>query len=128
MFQLPDDKTGYISELLSVDLKLLEECNLMDYSLLLLIIDKSLLKLEQNEEIERILLDPNLNKRIIRSSNDKYIYCLGIIDYLQEYDFKKHCEHKIKYMLYGNQASAVDSKLYAFRMQNFVNKYLLGIN
>ena len=40
MFQLPDDKAGYISELLSVDLKLLEECNLMDYSLLLLIMTK----------------------------------------------------------------------------------------
>lgn len=97
----------------------------MDYSLLLVVIDRYNIDIEQNEDLEKIYKDPSLIRRIFTSQNNRYIYCIGIIDYLQKYNFKKKFEHKFKYIFHKNNASAVDSKLYSLRMYKFLSTHLL---
>jgi hypothetical protein len=105
---------------------MLQDCDLMDYSLLFIIIEAS--ESEQDkEELEKLFREPRMIRRIFRSRNKKYIYCLGLIDYLQKYDLKKAIEHKLKKIVHDDRASAVDSKLYAFRMEKFLKKHLLDV-
>ena len=83
----------------------------------------------ENEEVKELLdlfSEPRMAKRIFKSKNKKYIYCLGIIDYLQKYTFKKAIEHRLKKIVHGDQASAVDSTLYAFRLEKFVQTHLIN--
>lgn len=107
---------------------MLQDCDLMDYSLLLIIIEQNYNNAEEQDELENLFREPRMIRRIFRSENQKYIYCLGIIDYLQKYDFKKAIEHKLKRIVHDDRASAVDSKLYAFRLQKYVNKHLFDFN
>jgi len=111
---------------------MLQDCDLMDYSLLIIVINCEIGKTidsqnNENEDLEVMFREPKLIRRIFRSKNKKYVYCLGIIDYLQKYDLKKAIEHRVKRIVHDDKASAVDSKLYAIRLQKFVNKNILEI-
>ena len=53
----------------------------MDYSLLLIIIEANNSP-EDQDELELMFREPRMIRRIFRSESKKYIYCLGIIDYL----------------------------------------------
>lgn len=118
-----------IEDILQNDLNMLVDCDLMDYSLLLIIIEKKDNNPDSKLELERIFSDQSrMIRRIFTSSNGKYIYVLGIIDYLQKYNLKKAIEHRLKKLVHDDRASAVDSKLYACRLKQFVSKYLLDPN
>lgn len=106
-----------IEENLINDLEMLSSCNLMDYSLLLIIIDNSLL--------DDYIIDPFLSNKLFKSDNGKNSYILGIIDFLQNYNFKKKFEHQFLNMMNDDKASAVDSKLYAYRMYCFSKRHLI---
>lgn len=57
------------------------------------------------------------------SSNRKFIYHIGIIDYLQTYNMEKQLESRIKTTLLGrsfNEISAIDPKPYAERFLGFM--------
>lgn len=125
MFKINKFHSDWISDCLEEDLDLLFRCNLMDYSLLVIIIDKGDLAIEDNDEIEKVFKDPSLIRRVFRSENERYIYCIGLIDYLQKYNMKKQIEHKCKYIIHQNKASVADPRLYASRMLYFLNKNFL---
>jgi hypothetical protein len=98
----------------------------MDYSLLLIIIDKKNVDFNNDdEEIIKLFKEPCLARRIFNHEKSPFIYCIGIIDYLQKYNLKKRMEHRFKYLIHKDNCSAVDSKLYALRMQKFLSKYML---
>lgn len=56
------------------------------------------------------------------SANGKYIYHIGIIDYLQDFNFEKIMENKLKVMINksGAQISAIEPKPYATRYLKFM--------
>lgn len=118
-----------IYEVLNKDLSMLVDCELMDYSLLLIIIDSSSTSInsEEKEELEFIFKEPNLIRKIIPSKSGKYYYIVGIIDYLQKYDFKKVVESNFKRLFHNDKASAVDPKLYGYRMRSFLGKNFLNV-
>lgn len=119
----------FIEETIHSDLNMLVECDLMDYSLLLIIIEKDDSNPESKLELEKIFSEQSrMIRRIFPSSNGKYLYVLGIIDYLQKYNFKKAIEHRLKKLVHDDRASAVDSKLYAYRLSKFTTKHLLDPN
>lgn len=118
-----------IEDNLQNDLNMLVDCDLMDYSLLLIIIEKDDSNPESKLELERIFSEQSrMIRRIFPSSNGKYIYVLGLIDYLQKYNLKKAIEHRLKKLVHDDRASAVDSKLYAYRLNKFVTKHVLDPN
>lgn len=119
-----------IQDSLSKDLSLLSDLDLMDYSLLLIIVDNSDYEEDPKTNIELNLMLENskLTRKLFISENKKYLYILGVIDYLQKYNFKKAIEHKIKKIIHDDRASAVDSKLYAYRMNKFISRNVFDNN
>ena len=97
----------------------------MDYSLLLII---SYLPKESDPEYEtmiKMFSDKRYYARIYKSKNMKYLYILGIIDYLQKFNVAKFFENKYKCILYGKQikyVSAVDPMIYSDRMLQFAHE------
>jgi hypothetical protein len=60
--------------------------------------------------------------------NGKFIYYLGIIDYLQEYNWSKKIENAFKSQQNGknrHQISAVPSIEYRDRFFNFMNQHVI---
>lgn len=117
-----------IESLLQTDLILLTDNNLMDYSILLYIFkvpdetnEKDYTKLFE-------LFEDKLNQhRVYLSNNKKYLYLIGIIDYLQEFNTKKFLENKYKKMLYGKEVaniSAVNPTIYSNRMFEFARNHI----
>lgn len=118
-----------IVDTLQSDLSMLVDSDLMDYSLLLIIIEKDDSNQESKLELERLFSEQSrMIRRMFASSNGKYIYVLGLIDYLQKYNLKKAIEHRLKKLVHDDRASAVDSKLYAYRLNKFIAKHLLDSN
>ena len=74
------------------------------------------------QNIINIFGEQRYRSRIFKSKKEKYIYCLGIIDYLQKFDLSKFLENKYKSFLYGGEikhVSAVEPTLYCKRMHEF---------
>lgn len=107
---------------LQCDLAMLRDVNIMDYSLMLIVINFPSDKDSDYQSIINVFGEQrNLNK-IFKSRNEKYIYVLGLIDYLQKFNLSKFLENKYKSILYGKEMiniSAVDPILYGKRMHNF---------
>jgi len=106
---------------------MLREVEVMDYSLLLIILHFP----NQNDPEFKTVLDLMGEKRYLsrtfKSKNMKYIYIVGIIDYLQKFNASKFLENKYKSILYGNQikyVSAVDPIIYSQRMLDFSKDYI----
>ena len=100
----------------------------MDYSLLLIVVEINEENEETKNEIEKLFSQPRMIRRIFKTENirgQQYIYCLGIIDYLQKYNFSKEIEHKFKRIIHDERASAVDPTLYSIRMMNFLKQNML---
>lgn len=115
-----------IEEALVKDLSMLADCDLMDYSILLVIIENYDSDSESTikDELEEIFKEPRLIRKVFPSDNGKYIYIIGLIDFLQKYNLKKAIEHRLKRIVHDDKASAVDSKLYAFRMHKFFQRHV----
>lgn len=117
-----------VYELLQKDLIMLTDNNLMDYSILFFIF---LIPDQKNEEEYKEVMDlfcDKLNEqRLYISRNSKYLYLIGIIDYLQEFNLKKFLENKYKAMLYGKEVmniSAVAPTIYSNRMLEFAKEHI----
>ena len=89
----------------------------MDYSLLLV-----------GEKIDAA--DPPItpNRNQVISSDGQYLYHLGLIDYLQDWNMSKKGEHWAKRMFKGKNGrliSAIEPKAYSHRFREFVEHSVL---
>ena len=109
------------------DLRMLREVSVMDYSLLLIIIYFPKETDPDYQSIFNLFADLKYCRRIFKSNNKKYIYILGIIDYLQKFNVAKFFENKYKSIVYGNEikyVSAVDPMIYSDRMLEFAKSHI----
>ena len=112
---------------LQTDLIKLRELEVMDYSLLLIIVNFPKKNSKDYDELLNLCGDPKFSSRIYKSKSMKYVYILGIIDYLQKFNLAKFFENKYKTLLYGNEikyVSAVDPMIYSDRMLNFAKEFI----
>jgi hypothetical protein len=103
----------------------------MDYSLLLIIIHFPTQDDENYLKIINLFGDKRCSRRIFKSENKKYIYIMGIIDYLQKFNLAKFLENKYKSVLYGDEiryVSAVDPTIYSQRMFDFSKNFIFVSN
>jgi len=101
------------------DITFLRNNNLMDYSFFIVI-------LENNQIIENKGVMKN---RMHYSKNKKFIYFIGIIDYLTKYSRIKMMETSYLTFLYyseRNLISAVNPVFYADRFNKFMLKYIFN--
>ena len=123
-----------LNEQLERDLIFLRDLNLMDYSLLLIILKFPDDFTNNNEEFDALLNlfgDPKYYRKIYKSRTSKYLYCMGIIDYLQIFNMSKFLENKFKTLSYCSEVkniSAVDPITYAQRMKDFLKENLFVSN
>lgn len=131
MIDLTKDTMMHLDSVLSSDIAFLRNLELMDYSLLLIIIHFPNPDEEEYQQILEVFGDNRYCKRIFKSKNMKYIYCFGIIDYLQKFNLSKFFENKYKSLLYGNEikyVSAVDPMIYGTRLLEFSRQYIFISN
>ena len=120
---LPEAIAYDLEQLISEGIKILEKNNLMDYSFFL-----SIIKI--NEENKKTVLEILEGKNYYESSDGKFIYIVGVIDYLTEYDGWKSGEAFIlKFIHKKNSVSAIHPTIYSSRFRNFVrNEVIKRIN
>jgi hypothetical protein len=100
-----------VMDQIAKDAQLLRAHNLMDYSLLVGVAEKT------NET--------NLGVHCFVSGDGESVYELGIIDFLQEYNTKKKMTHAIKSVVHqGDQLSTVAPELYADRFVEFLRNHV----
>lgn len=112
---------------LQSDLSVLRNLNIMDYSLMLIILHHPSETETDYDRIIKSFSDPKMKFKVFTSRNKKYIYVIGIIDYLQRFTMTKLIENKYKSILYGNEikyVSAVDPTLYCRRMHSFAKEHI----
>ena len=111
---------------LQSDLNILVKSNIMDYSLLFYIYEIPPQSSESDyNKVFNLFADERYKYKIFKSQQNKYLYILGIIDYLQSYNAKKFLENKYLYILHGKNIkniSAVEPEFYAKRMYNFAKE------
>lgn len=103
-----------INNVLSSDLDVLEQADLMDYSFFVCIAKKKDIKKEEDKII--------IKDRIFESVNDDYVYILGIIDYLTEFGINKKIENIIKRIFNKKKysMSCVNPRIYRKRFTTFL--------
>ena len=105
-----------IKDILSQDAIFLKDCGLIDYSLLVIKINR-----ENKEDDENFKVSGHFK---LISSSENISYHIGIIDYFQKYDLKKIMEKYAKKMMKLNlklDTSSQDPESYAKRFINFMN-------
>jgi hypothetical protein len=107
-----------ITDMLRDDIQMLTKAYVMDYSFFLGIVKNS----------DDLVLDPELDgKRYFKSKDNKFVYFMGIIDYLTNYDGMKNLETILLNILYKkDNASAVDPVKYSNRMKDFLHRMVFG--
>jgi hypothetical protein len=106
---------------------MLRELFVMDYSLLLIIVHFPSPYDENYSKIINLFNDKRCSRRIFKSENEKYVYIIGIIDYLQKFNLSKFLENKYKSILYGEEiryVSAVDPTIYSQRIFDFSKNFI----
>lgn len=127
LIKIPDDKCEHFLHLLQNDVYMLRENNLMDYSLLFIILEVPPPESKNYQKLFDCFTQPGFSERLIQSTDGKFLYCFGLIDYLQAFNVKKLFENKFKGLVYGKEKefiSAVDPVLYSDRMLNFMRDNL----
>ena len=118
-----------ILEQLNKDTQLLARLNKMDYSLMLGIYSK-----DEAEEV----FDNDTLRAIFKADNClsrydcdtaigemKYVYFLGLIDFLQGYNSKKRMEKMFKSFRYkAGEISVLEPNAYARRMNEFISRFI----
>jgi len=114
---LTNESKDYINQVMSGDLNILEEAKLMDYSLFVCIAKKKNIEKEKDKII--------IKDRIFESTNKKYVYILGIIDYLTEFGTKKKLEYSYKRFFNKKKyaMSSINPSKYRQRFILFLKKY-----
>ena len=108
-----------ITDMLKDDIQMLTKAYVMDYSFFLGIAKNT----------DDLILDPELDgKRYFKSKDNKFVYFMGIIDYLTNYDGMKNLETILLNILYKkDNASAVDPVKYSLRMSKFLHETVFRI-
>ena len=122
-FNVEDIKS--IKRSMESDIVFFKRLNLMDYSLLFIIIENPNNIDPDYRQIVGLLDDPKYKGHVYRSDNKNYIYIIGIIDYLQKYNLRKRLETFIKGITVGkekNMISAVEPDYYGNRFKDFMIK------
>ena len=107
------------------DISFYKRLLLMDYSLLFIIIDYPNKIDPDYKQIVELLDDPKYKGHIYESDKKEFIYIIGIIDYLQKYNFRKKMETFFKGIYFGkekNMISCVEPNYYGERFRNFMIK------
>ena len=65
----------------------------------------------------RAIFEQKSNRHMFLSASGRFVYHLGIIDYLQNFNFEKVMENRFKTMVYkhGAEISAIAPKQYGDR-------------
>ena len=81
---------------------------------------------KQNKTLYDELFNGRESRHCFMSEDGKYIYHLGIIDYLQDFNIDKYLENKLKSMLDdGSLISAVPPEAYSYRFFNFMQRHVI---
>ena len=107
------------------DISFYKRLLLMDYSLLFIIIDYPNKIDPDYKQIVELLDDPKYKGHIYESDKKEFIYIIGIIDYLQKYNFRKKMETFFKGIYFGKEKdmiSCVEPNYYGERFRNFMIK------
>ena len=114
-----------IKKSMESDIVFFKRLNLMDYSLLFIIIENPNNIDPDYNQIVGLLEDPKYKGHVYTSDNKNYIYIIGIIDYLQKYNLRKRLENFLKGITLGkekNTISAVEPDYYGNRFKDFMIK------
>ena len=71
----------------------------MDYSLIFIIIEVLKVTDKDYQKIWETFGEVRYHCKLVNSKNQKYIYCFGIIDYLQIFNYKKFIEINLRIYL-----------------------------
>jgi hypothetical protein len=115
----------FLLQVLERDVQFLSHYKFMDYSLLVAettYLDKFYATHNRGPQLSARVIDYK-GKLVLRGDNGK-IYYFGIIDFLQQYTYRKTLETWLKGMIYdATKISCVNPVLYARRLIAFINKY-----
>jgi hypothetical protein len=118
-----EEKSIYsILETLKCDISMLRKLSIMDYSFFITICDNQIADFDFMKSL--------VQNRAYVSKDDKYLYFIGIIDYLTKFNSFKQIENKFKTVTnYKNRTeiSAVHPVLYAERYANFIMQDIFNI-
>ena len=123
LINFKEDDIKEIKNNLTKDINFYKNLGLMDYSLLFIIIDFPNKIDPDYNQIVGLLDDPKYRGHVYKSNDKKFLYIIGIIDYLQIFNCKKRLENFFKGIYYGkekNMISAVESHYYGDRFFNFM--------
>ena len=128
LIQFSKDARDNILNQLESDVKMLSENNLMDYSLLFVIFKFPASEDKDYMDMVGLLGNQLYLNRTFKSNNMKYLYIIGIIDYLQNFNIRKFFEQKIKNIIYwkeGKNVSVQDPVTYKNRFLKFMKENML---
>ena len=107
---------------------MLKQFNIMDYSLLLAVGKSKMRRKSKLPVINERDLGPITNYRYIDTLEqlNKKIYCISIIDYLQEFNMQKKMELWLKRIFKGGgDISSVDTDIYFQRFMKFIKRIVI---
>ena len=111
LINISKENIQIILKTIQKDIQLLTKANLMDYSLYICIVNNS-------DDLDLP------NNKYIRSIDNKYIYCIGIIDYLTSYKMRKVLEKRVKNLIHFTKKktvfSVIEPILYQSRLFTFI--------
>ena len=81
---------------------------------------------ENQPELYEELLAGRETRHCFMSEDGKFLYHIGIIDYLQDFNFDKHFEHRFKSLFdNGSLISCVPPEAYSLRFYNFMQSHVI---
>ena len=128
LIQFSKDAKDNIYSQLESDVQMLSDNNLMDYSLLLVIFKFPPQEDQDYMDMVGLLGNPLYLNRTFKSNDMKYLYIIGIIDYLQDFNMRKFFEQKLKNVIYwkeGKNVSVQDPVTYSNRFLSFMKDNML---
>lgn len=128
LIQFSKDAKDNIYSQLESDVQMLSDNNLMDYSLLLVIFKFPPEEDKDYMDMVGLLGNPLYLNRTFKSNDMKYLYIIGIIDYLQDFNMRKFFEQKMKNIIYwkeGKNVSVQDPVTYSKRFLTFMKDNML---
>ena len=82
---------------------------------------------DSDPELYAELFDGRSSRHCFMSIDGRYIYHIGIIDYLQDFNFEKWVETKFKSIVFtnGNDVSSIPPEPYAERFFQFMKRQVI---
>ena len=123
-----------LAETIKWDSEFLASCNILDYSLLLGIIDVEAWKQKyyENQQKDAVIDLININpwtvdqKGVYFNKGRTKIFIIGVIDTLTEYTAKKKFEYYSKWCWNGIEMSCIPPNLYCWWYGQFMDKVVLS--